>query len=64
MILKLKKEFALKFERSENVKVYAKLPNWFTIDTPLGSYNPDWGSTCRKKMEKKNYISLLSPKEL
>jgi len=22
--------------------LYAKLPNWFTIPTPLGSYNPDW----------------------
>jgi len=24
------------------VKVYAKLPGWFRIPTPLGSYNPDW----------------------
>jgi type III restriction enzyme len=24
------------------VKVYAKLPGWFQIQTPLGSYNPDW----------------------
>ena len=30
------------FELSEDVKVYAKLPGWFKIDTPLGSYNPDW----------------------
>ena len=30
------------FEQSQNVSVYAKLPNWFQIDTPLGSYNPDW----------------------
>ncbi len=30
------------FEKSDNVKVYAKLPAWFKIDTPLGSYNPDW----------------------
>ena len=19
-----------------------KLPSWFTIDTPIGAYNPDW----------------------
>ena len=19
-----------------------KLPNWFTIETPIGTYNPDW----------------------
>jgi len=30
------------FEKNEEVKVYAKLPGWFKIDTPLGSYNPDW----------------------
>ena len=22
--------------------MYAKLPSWFTVPTPLGSYNPDW----------------------
>lgn len=30
------------FETSENVTVYAKLPSWFKIETPLGTYNPDW----------------------
>lgn len=35
-------EFAEKLEESEDVKLYAKLPAWFKIDTPLGSYNPDW----------------------
>ena len=35
-------KFAKSFELSEDVKVYAKLPDWFKIDTPLGGYNPDW----------------------
>ena len=34
--------FAEDIERNEAVKVYAKLPGWFTVPTPLGSYNPDW----------------------
>lgn len=34
--------FACGFERSDDIKLYAKLPNWFEIDTPLGTYNPDW----------------------
>lgn len=34
--------FASSFERNEAIKVYAKLPPWFKVDTPLGSYNPDW----------------------
>ncbi len=35
-------EFATNFERSDDIKLYCKLPDWFKIDTPLGSYNPDW----------------------
>ena len=30
------------FENHDNISVYAKLPAWFKIDTPLGTYNPDW----------------------
>ncbi|WP_227875170.1 restriction endonuclease [Oceanisphaera profunda] len=35
-------EFAEKLEQASEVKLYAKLPAWFKIDTHLGSYNPDW----------------------
>jgi type III restriction enzyme len=35
-------EFARSLELNEAVKVYAKLPGWFSIATPLGKYNPDW----------------------
>lgn len=35
-------ELAQAFEKNEQVKVYAKLPGWFKVNTPLGSYNPDW----------------------
>lgn len=34
--------FATSFELNDEIKVYAKLPDWFKIDTPLGTYNPDW----------------------
>jgi type III restriction enzyme len=34
--------FATSFENNKSVKLYAKLPGWFKIATPLGSYNPDW----------------------
>lgn len=32
----------MEFNRLEQVKVFAKLPEGFKIDTPLGSYNPEW----------------------
>ncbi len=34
--------FAEQLEKNEAIKVYAKLPGWFKVPTPLGSYNPDW----------------------
>lgn len=34
--------FAMALDQAEMVKVFAKLPSKFKIDTPLGSYNPDW----------------------
>lgn len=34
--------FAEQLEKSNAVKVYAKLPGWFKVPTPLGTYNPDW----------------------
>jgi type III restriction enzyme len=36
------RRFAVEMERNEAVKLYAKLPGWFKVPTPLGSYNPDW----------------------
>ena len=35
-------KFADDLEKNTAVKVYAKLPGWFTVPTPLGTYNPDW----------------------
>jgi len=34
--------FMKSLEQTDAVKFYTKLPNWFKIDTPLGTYNPDW----------------------
>ncbi len=34
--------FARDLEKNEAIRVYAKLPGWFTVPTPLGTYNPDW----------------------
>src|SRR6266566_2703266 len=36
------KRFVERLERNDNVKLYLKLPRWFMVPTPVGSYNPDW----------------------
>jgi len=38
----VERRFAEDLEANEAVKVYAKLPGWFKVPTPLGTYNPDW----------------------
>lgn len=38
----VERTFAEQMEKNEAVKVYAKLPGWFKVPTPLGTYNPDW----------------------
>ena len=39
---KVEKTFAEFFDANEKVKFFCKLPSWFKVETPLGSYNPDW----------------------
>lgn len=48
------------FERSREVKLYAKLPGWFKIDTPLGSYNPDWAVLLEQEGQERLYFVLES----
>lgn len=38
----VERPFAEALNANEAVKVFAKLPGWFKIPTPLGNYNPDW----------------------
>ncbi|MDG3060948.1 MULTISPECIES: restriction endonuclease [Lacticaseibacillus] len=36
------KQFARDCEQDDNVLFYIKMPAWFKVPTPLGTYNPDW----------------------
>jgi type III restriction enzyme len=49
-------EFASAFEQNEDIKLYAKLPGWFKIDTPLGGYNPDWAVLIEQDGKEKLYF--------
>ena len=40
--------FAEQLEMNEAIKVYAKLPGWFRVRTPVGPYNPDWAVLVEK----------------
>ncbi len=49
-------KLAQEFETNDNISVYAKLPNWFKIDTPLGTYNPDWALLWKDEHEEKLFF--------
>ena len=38
----VERRFVQDLERLPQVYMYFKLPSWFTITTPVGTYNPDW----------------------
>ena len=35
-------EFAKALEDDKDIKLFVKLPAWFKVETPIGTYNPDW----------------------
>lgn len=38
----VEREFARRLDAREDIRLFVKLPDWFKIDTPVGTYNPDW----------------------
>ena len=48
--------FAEDLEKNEAIKVYAKLPSWFRVPTPLGPYNPDWAVLVEKDGDERLYF--------
>lgn len=47
-------DFAKECELRDDIEFYFKLPFWFKITTPIGTYNPDWALI--KKNEKTIYF--------
>jgi len=52
----IERTFAEQLEKNEAVKIYAKLPGWFKVPTPLGTYNPDWAVLVEVSGEERLYF--------
>ena len=57
-MLILGRPFALALDNDPDVKMFFKIPDRFKIDTPIGSYNPDWAVYLTKNGEEKLYFIL------
>jgi type III restriction enzyme len=38
----IERKFAEALDQREDIKLFVKLPSFFKIETPIGTYNPDW----------------------
>lgn len=56
--------FADGLEKNEGIRVYAKLPGWFTVPTPLGPYNPDWAVLVEKDGAERLYLVVETKSSL
>lgn len=34
--------FAAALDNRDDIRLFIKLPRWFRVETPIGTYNPDW----------------------
>lgn len=60
----VEKNFAIDLDRDERIKLFIKLPVWFSVKTPLGGYIPDWAivtvkmNSRGKEMDEKIYFVI------
>jgi type III restriction enzyme len=60
----IERAFADALEKNTDVKAYVKLPGWFRIPTPLGTYNPDWALVINKNGEDRVYFVVETKGDL
>ena len=60
----IERDFAEALEKNEAVKVYAKLPGWFKVPTPLGTYNPDWAVLIERDGQERLYFVVETKSSL
>lgn len=58
------RDFADALEKDDDVVLYAKLPGWFKVPTPLGNYNPDWAVLVNKDGTKRLYFVVETKSSL
>lgn len=39
----VERRFAEELDMRDDIRLFVKLPRWFRVETPVGTYNPDWG---------------------
>jgi type III restriction enzyme len=58
----IEREFALALDEREDVELFIKLPDWYKVPTPIGSYNPDWAIVRKNPSGEKNLYLVVETK--
>lgn len=58
------RDFADGLEKDDDVVLYAKLPGWFKVPTPLGNYNPDWAVLVNRDGTRRLYFVVETKSSL
>ena len=50
----VERAFAEAMSTRQDIRMFIKLPSWFKVETPIGTYNPDWAIV--KEGDQKVYL--------
>ena len=54
----MERPFAVALDNDPDVKMFFKIPEKFKIETPIGTYNPDWAVYMDKDGEQRLYFVI------
>jgi type III restriction enzyme len=66
----VERDFAKRLDQRDDIRLFVKLPRWFVIVTPVGTYNPDWAIVkqndqtlylVRETKSTKDFLKLRTP---
>lgn len=60
----VEKQFALDLDSRPDIKLFVKLPAWFKVETPIGTYNPDWAIVKQAEGEEEKLYLVRETKSL
>lgn len=55
-------ELAKQLSKDHRVELFFKLPKWFIIETPIGTYNPDWAVVFKENKDKRKVYFVSETK--
>lgn len=55
-------QFAKDLDSRQDIKLFIKLPSWFMVETPIGTYNPDWAIVKQPDGEEENLYLVKETK--